>query len=229
MFGFKLGLASICPLSFFLSLFYFVLFWGFVLPLVLFEAGSSPRFCLVMNCKFLSNSFYPRPRGNQSEAAIVLWSQLRCQNTRSLFWNSDNALIRFTVDFLFGNLVNVNSSTPHPLLLTDSKGSTLMCKKYKEFQVGIFWGEGVGWFWGKTRTTVLCGLAPPSIKASITPSHNLNWHSTIPELPITSAANIESDHVFLLNNDKDNKDEKRRSKKHLCASTLYSHTFIFSP
>ena len=99
--------------------------------------------------------------------------------------------------FFLGNFVNVNSSTAHPLLLTDSKGSTLMCKKYKEFQVGIFWGEGVGWFWGKTRTTVLCGLAPPSIKASITPSHNLNWHSTIPELPITSAANIESDHVFL--------------------------------
>ena len=44
---------------------------------------------------------------------------------------------------------------------------------------------------------MLCGLAPPSIKASITPSHNLNWHSTLPELPITSAANIESDHVYL--------------------------------
>ena len=48
--------------------------------------------------------------------------------------------------FFLGNFVNVNSSTAHPLLLTDSKGSTLMCKKYNEFQGGIFWGEGVGWF-----------------------------------------------------------------------------------
>ena len=160
MFSFKLGLASICPLSFFLSLFYFVLFWGFVLPSVLFEAGPCPRFCLLMNCKFLSNSFYPRPRGNQSEAAIVLCSQLRCQNTRSLFWNSDNALIRFTVDFLFGNLVNVNSSTPHPLLLTDSKGSTLMCKKYKEFQVGIFLGGGCGLVLRQNKDNGVVRLGP---------------------------------------------------------------------
>ena len=173
MFGFKLGLASICPLSFFLSLFYFVLFWGFVLPLVLFEAGPCPRFCLLMNCKFLSNSFYPRPRGNQSEAAIVLWSQLRCQNTRSLFWNSDNALIRFTVDFLFGNLVNVNSPTPHPLLLTDSKGSTLMCKKYKESQGGIFLGGRV-WVGFEAKQGQRCCAAWP-----LPPSKPPSLHLTI--------------------------------------------------
>ena len=92
-------------------------------------------------------------------------------------------------------------------------------KKYKEFQGGIFWGEGVGWFWGKTRTTVLCGLAPPSIKASITPSHNLNWHSTLPELPITSAANIESDHVFLF---------FRQQRWKIISAHLQSYSYILT-
>ena len=49
---------------------------------------------------------------------------------------------------------------PHPLLLKDSKGSKLMCKKYKEFQGGIFGGGGCGLVLRQNKDNGVVRLGP---------------------------------------------------------------------